>query len=111
MGGGLRSNVLVPYEYERVKLFDYTGFRNKSQGVVGKQVICNFYKQSQLVFTTLSTRISFVLDSLADIGPLQIKCPAAHPMVTDHGRVLWDSISIERDIAPLSKPVSKLSSF
>lgn len=106
LAGGLRSNLLVPYESANTRMFDYIGGRNSSQGILNKKVFCNFYNQSRFAFRTISSAVTVEKGSLADIGPVQIKCPDVMPMQSPiTGEKLWDSVSIERSIEPLMTPV------
>jgi hypothetical protein len=107
LAGGLRSNLLVPYEAANARMFDYIGGRNSSQGILNKKVVCNFYNQSRFAFRTLSAAVTVEKGSvLADIGPVQITCPGVMPMQSPiTGEKLWDSVSIERSIEPLKTPV------
>ena len=88
-------------------MFDYIGGRNSSQGILNKKVFCNFYNHSRFAFRSLSAAVTVEKGSLlADIGPVQIKCPGVMPMRSPiTGEKLWDSVSIERSIEPLMTPV------
>ena len=88
-------------------MFDYIGGKNRSQGILNTRVFCNFYNQSRFAFRSLSAAVTVEKGAvLADIGPVQIKCPDVMPMRSPKtGEVLWDSVSIERSIEPLMKPV------
>lgn len=105
LGGGLRGNILVPYEKEEIKLFDYVGTRNSSQGILGKSLICNLHKGSMVVYRTLSEPILLSESFYAEQGPIQITCMNVPPMRQQNGDLMWDSVSLERDIEPLLKPV------
>mmetsp|Transcript_32823 Transcript_32823/g.47387 ORF Transcript_32823/g.47387 Transcript_32823/m.47387 type:complete len:616 (-) Transcript_32823:38-1885(-) len=104
LGGGLRGNILVPYEKEEIELFDYVGTRNASQGILGKSLMCNLHKGSKIVYKTLSEPIVLSASNYAEQGPVQITCPNIPAMRKHNGDVEWDSVSLERDIEPLLKP-------
>ena len=97
----------MPYERANALKFDYIGNRNRSQGILNKQVYCNFYNDSRFTFRSLSAVVTVENGAmLADIGPVQIKCPNVMPMQSPvTGEALWDSVSIERSIEELSSPV------
>jgi hypothetical protein len=87
-------------------VFDYTGSRNEPQGILGKRLLCNFHRGETLVFSTLSEKIVMTDKSLGDVGPIQIKCPNVPSMLSITGEVKWDSLSLERNLDILTKPVS-----
>ena len=96
----------MPYHISSgVKMFDYIGLRNFTQGLIRKSLKCNFYKGQVLVFSSSSNQILFTDASFAETGPLQIKCPVSQDMISSRGETIWDSVSIERDINLFRKPV------
>jgi hypothetical protein len=79
---------------------------NKSQGISGKRITCNFFLSGSIVGQTLSLPINVDI-SVLDNCPVQIKCPTPPSLAVlsgggDNGNGYgWDEVSVGRDPAPL----------
>ena len=111
MGGGNRGNVLVDYDINAgVSTFDYIGLKNETQGILKKTLTCKFYLNETFQFESPSARIQTTDAGLSEIGPIQIECPNVPEMYSSFGGQKWDSMSLERDVDQISKPVNPFTS-
>ncbi len=68
LGGGIRGNVLVPYDIPSgLTKFDYIGTR-KSNGLLKSRVICNLYLNNVLVRRFLSEIVHLTDSGLGTIS-------------------------------------------
>lgn len=89
LSDGAHSNILVDIKVGKNK-FDYV------KSMVGAQLTCVFHQKSVIVHRTLSLPVNFK-SAFAGMSTTQIHCPVPKP------GVMWDSIHLERDLAPLSR--------
>ena len=91
LGDGLFSNVLL--SIDSLKVYDYTGFTNPREGLLGKTLNCSFYNDGVLLVKVASLPVNGQ-PYFSALGSIQIRCPVTSSLRSQS----WNYVSLERNI-------------